>query len=102
GCIESVAAVKQGHSSERNVRVNRERFQRRFEAMSAIGQTPRGGVHRLALTDEDKACRDLLASWCREAGFRVEVDRVGSLLATRPGRERDALPFLIGSHLASQ
>jgi N-carbamoyl-L-amino-acid hydrolase len=54
------------------------------------------------LTDEDKACRDLLASWCREAGFRVEVDSVGSMFATRAGRERDALPLLIGSHLDSQ
>ncbi len=56
----------------------------------------------MALTDEDKACRDLLANWCHEAGFSVEVDRVGSMFATRPGHGEAASPLLIGSHLDSQ
>lgn len=84
------------------LRIDADRFAKRFSKMSAIGRTAGGGVHRLALTDADKACRDLLRSWCEAAGFSVEIDQVGSMFATRTGRDAHAPPILIGSHLDSQ
>lgn len=70
--------------------------------MAQIGATPAGGVTRLTLSDEDRQARDLLASWCREAGLELRVDRIGNMFARRPGREAGLPAILIGSHLDSQ
>ncbi|MGH8779011.1 Zn-dependent hydrolase [Paraburkholderia sp.] len=70
--------------------------------MAKIGATPRGGVRRLALTDEDRLGRERFAQWCRDAGMRVSVDEVGNLFATRAGTDPHAAPVLIGSHLDTQ
>ncbi|OYD74594.1 UNVERIFIED_ORG: N-carbamoyl-L-amino-acid hydrolase [Burkholderia sp. CF145] len=70
--------------------------------MAQIGATPKGGVRRLALTDEDVRGRDLFATWCREAGMTVSVDEIGNLFARREGVRKDAAPVLIGSHLDTQ
>jgi N-carbamoyl-L-amino-acid hydrolase len=42
-------------------------------AMAEIGATARGGSCRLALSDEDKAGRELFAHW-GAAGFKVFVN----------------------------
>ena len=78
--------------------VNRQRLLDRLATMAAIGATDGGGVTRLALSDEDKQARDLLATWMSEAGLEVRIDDVGNMTGHRPGR-RDLPPVLIGSHL---
>ncbi|HDR8938694.1 Zn-dependent hydrolase [Burkholderia vietnamiensis] len=70
--------------------------------MARIGATPRGGVRRLALTDDDRRARDLFAQWCRDAGMTVRVDAIGNLFARRDGADAQAAPVLIGSHLDTQ
>ena len=70
--------------------------------MARVGATPRGGVRRLALTDDDRRGRDLFAQWCRDAGMTVSVDAVGNLFARRDGTDAQAAPVLIGSHLDTQ
>jgi N-carbamoyl-L-amino-acid hydrolase len=82
--------------------INSDRLRCRFDTMAKIGATLRGGMHRLALSHEDKVARDLLASWCRDCGFELTVDRIGNMFATRPGLNPDLPPLLIGSHLDSQ
>jgi N-carbamoyl-L-amino-acid hydrolase len=70
--------------------------------MARIGATPKGGVCRLALSDEDRAGRDLFVRWAREAGCSLSVDRIGNVFARRAGRD-DSLPaVLVGSHADSQ
>src|SRR5471032_2929470 len=71
-------------------------------AMAQIGATPKGGVRRLALTEEDQRGRELFATWCREAGMKVRTDEVGNLFARREGSDANAKPVLIGSHLDTQ
>jgi N-carbamoyl-L-amino-acid hydrolase len=70
--------------------------------MAQVGATARGGVRRLALTEEDRRGRELLADWCRQAGMSVHTDEVGNLFARREGASADAKPVLIGSHLDTQ
>jgi N-carbamoyl-L-amino-acid hydrolase len=70
--------------------------------MAKIGATPKGGVRRLALTEEDRRGRELFATWCREAGMTVRTDEVGNLFARREGTDAKAKPVLIGSHLDTQ
>lgn len=85
-----------------NLRINGGRLIERLMEMAQIGATPKGGVCRVALSDEDKASRDLFVEWCQAAGCSVRVDQVGNIFARRAGTEDDLLPVLIGSHLDSQ
>ncbi len=82
--------------------INGERLWASLMAMAEIGATARGGSCRLALSDEDKAGRELFAHWCREAGLSLSVDRIGNLFARRPGTDPDAAPVMMGSHLDTQ
>jgi N-carbamoyl-L-amino-acid hydrolase len=67
-----------------------------------FGATARGGVNRVALTDEDRRVRDWLVSACKSLDCKVEVDEVGNVFARREGK--DAAPPVIsfGSHLDTQ
>src|SRR5712692_8876028 len=86
----------------RNIQVNGDRLWRSLMEMAKIGATAKGGVCRLALTDLDKAGRELFIAWCREAGCTVRVDRMGNIFARRPGRNPAAAPVMTGSHLDTQ
>ena len=70
--------------------------------MALIGATRKGGVDRQALTDGDKAARDLFTAWCESAGCSVTVDAMGNMFARRPGRDEDLPPVAMASHLDSQ
>lgn len=70
--------------------------------LAGIGATPKGGVKRLTLTDEDRQARDLFARWGREAGLTVEVDAIGNVFARRAGADAALPPVAMGSHLDSQ
>lgn len=63
-----------------------------------IGATPGGGVTRLALSDEDRAARNLLRRRLAEAGLTVRVDDLGTMTGHRPGAEPGPA-VLLGSHL---
>jgi beta-ureidopropionase / N-carbamoyl-L-amino-acid hydrolase len=84
-----------------DLRINAERLWRSLMTMAEIGATPKGGIRRLALTDEDKQARDLFVRWCQEAGLKVAIDRMGNIFARRAGTE-DRPPIVTGSHLDSQ
>ena len=80
------------------LRINAERLMSRLEALAEIGDTGDGGCCRLALTDEDRAGRDLVVSWMRDLGMSVSIDVVGNVVATYPG-ETDEAPVMCGSHI---
>jgi beta-ureidopropionase / N-carbamoyl-L-amino-acid hydrolase len=80
--------------------IDRERLQQSIEELGRIGQTPRGGLTRLALTDEDKRGRDWMVARMHEAGLRVTIDQMGNIFGERAGAA--ALPpVLMGSHVDS-
>lgn len=82
--------------------VDGDRLWRSLMEMAEIGATPGGGVGRLALTDLDKAGRDLFVGWCKEAGLEVRIDRMGNIIGRRAGTDDTAPPVVTGSHLDSQ
>ncbi|MGE8416198.1 MAG: Zn-dependent hydrolase [Pseudomonas sp.] len=84
------------------LKINGERLWASLMAMAEIGATARGGSCRLALSDEDRAGRELFAHWCTQAGMRLSVDPIGNLFARRPGSDPDAAPVMMGSHLDTQ
>jgi N-carbamoyl-L-amino-acid hydrolase len=89
-----------------SLRVNGERLWERLMVMAQIGATPKGGVCRVTLTDEDKDCRDLFIRWCLEAGCAITIDQLGNIFARRTGHssgtQNQLAPVLVGSHLDSQ
>ena len=81
-----------------DLHINKERLLQRLDQLAQIGAIPGNGVCRLALTDDDKAGRDLVVSWMRELGLTITIDQIGNVVATRPGQEADP-PVMTGSHI---
>ncbi len=67
-----------------------------------MGGTPKGGIKRLTVSDEDKRVRDWFKAECEKLGCVVEVDEVGNMFATRAGKRKDLAPIALGSHLDTQ
>ena len=84
------------------LRVNGARLRASLEEMAKIGATPAGGVHRLALSDEDKKARDLFVKWLKEIKLVVTVDEMGNIVGRRPGKSDTLEPVMFGSHIDSQ
>jgi N-carbamoyl-L-amino-acid hydrolase len=79
-------------------RISWPRLRSRLDELGAIGSTGDGGCARLALTDADRDGRDLVVSWMRELGLRVDVDGIGNVVGTWPADATDP-PVLTGSHI---
>jgi beta-ureidopropionase / N-carbamoyl-L-amino-acid hydrolase len=79
-------------------RIKLDRLLARLAAFNRIGALPGGGNCRLALSDEDRAGRDLLVEWMRGAGLAVTIDAIGNIIGLRGGRE-DVAPVMFGSHI---
>ena len=74
-----------------------DRLQRRLAELAAIGAIEgTEGCARLALTDEDKAGRDLVVTWMRDLGLEVTIDGIGNIIAAMPG---EGAPVMCGSHI---
>jgi N-carbamoyl-L-amino-acid hydrolase len=82
--------------------LDRDRFVESMQKQAEIGGTEAGGLHRLALSDEDKAVRDWLTEQMEAAGLDVRVDEFGNMFGRREGTDPDAGTILVGSHLDSQ
>ncbi|MCA9546977.1 MAG: M20/M25/M40 family metallo-hydrolase, partial [Myxococcales bacterium] len=85
-----------------DVRINGDRLWDSLMEMAKIGATEKGGVCRLALTDVDKAARDLFVQWCQEAGCAITIDKMGNIFGRREGTDPSLPPVMMGSHIDSQ
>lgn len=82
-----------------SLRIDRARLLERLAELAAIGAIEgTAGSCRLALTDEDRAGRDLVVEWMRGLDLEVAVDRIGNVIAVMAGRE-PGLPVMCGSHI---
>jgi N-carbamoyl-L-amino-acid hydrolase len=81
-----------------NLRINLDRLLKRLDALGQVGALAGGGVCRLALSDADKAGRNLVTGWMRDLGLGVSVDGIGNVVGVRAGRT-DGPPVMAGSHI---
>ena len=81
-----------------DIRVDGARLSLRLINLAEVGAIPGGGVCRLALTDADKAGRDLVVRWMRELGLAVSIDAIGNVIGVRAGT-RSGPPVMTGSHI---
>ena len=79
-------------------RIDLDRLLGRLDTFNRIGALPGGGNCRLALSDDDRAGRDLLVQWMRELGLAVTIDAIGNIIGVRGGRE-DTAAVMFGSHV---
>jgi N-carbamoyl-L-amino-acid hydrolase len=84
------------------IEINPARLWKDIIESGEIGATEKGGVCRLALSDEDRRVREWFVEACRAEGCEVRFDELGNLFARRQGRRPDLLPIAIGSHLDTQ
>jgi N-carbamoyl-L-amino-acid hydrolase len=82
----------------RRPQINRDRLLDRLAAFNRIGALPSGGNCRLALSDADRAGRDLLVQWMRELSLTVTIDAIGNIIGVRSGAA-DKRPVMFGSHI---
>ena len=80
------------------LRIDGARLMRRKEDLAANGHIEGGGSCRLALTDEDRAGRDLGVTWMHDLGLDVTSDGSGNVIGVRSGRT-DGPPTMTGSHI---
>jgi N-carbamoyl-L-amino-acid hydrolase len=80
------------------LRVDVARLTARLAELAEVGAIEGGGCCRLALSDADRAGRDLVVGWMRDAGLSVSIDRIGNVIGVRAGKT-DGPPVMTGSHI---
>ena len=83
-------------------KINAKRLWQRHLDMADIGATPAGGVHRLALGDEDIEAHLLLVKWADAHGFSIDLDAIGNMFIRRGGSDPSLPPAASGSHTDTQ
>lgn len=82
-----------------DLRIDIDRLIERLAALAEIGAIHgTEGCARLALTDEDRAGRDLVVSWMHDLDLDVTVDGIGNVVGVMAGTADDQ-PVMTGSHI---
>ena len=90
--------MAQSAAGSKLLEVDGRRLLQRLWDLAEIGPIDGGGNNRLALTDADKAGRDLVVTWMRDLGLDVSIDTVGNVVATQPDVGEEP-PVMMGSHI---
>lgn len=86
------------------IRVHGQRLLQRISELGELGaiRGPNGepGSARLALTDDDRAGRDLVVTWMRDLGLEIRIDAIGNVIGvwSTPENEHNAA-VMTGSHI---
>ena len=82
--------------------INGKRMMERVRELGEIGKDAEGRRTRLAASDEDKAGRDKVVEWMKDAELKVVVDRIGNIFGIWETEEnKEKKPIMIGSHIDS-
>lgn len=89
-------------TDQNDLQIDAERLWQRHIEMAEIGGTPGGGVHRLALGEEDITAHRVLADWALARNFTIELDAIGNMFIRRDGLDPSLPPATSGSHTDTQ
>ena len=82
-----------------DLRIDINRLLQRLADLAAIGAIEgTEGCARLALTDEDKAGRDLVVAWMEDLDLVVSIDGIGNVMGLMAGQS-EGPPVMCGSHI---
>jgi len=82
-----------------HLKINKKRLLADIEALSKIGGTADGGVHRPALSDADLEARRWFRTKAEAVKLTVTQDGIGNLSAIWPSATPGARTVMFGSHL---
>lgn len=83
-----------------NLSINSERLLNRIQELGKTGRDNDNKLSRVAASDADKAGRDQLVTWIKEAGLEVEIDKIGNIFGIwYSTQNRNEAPILLGSHI---
>ncbi|NMM64432.1 Zn-dependent hydrolase [Clostridium sp. P21] len=83
-----------------NLSINSESLLNRLQELGQTGRENDNKLSRVAASYADKAGRDKVVTWMKEAGLEVAIDRIGNIFGTWYGTEnRNEEPILLGSHI---
>ncbi len=85
-----------------NLSIDEARLWSTLMETARFGATPKGGIRRLTLSDEDRQVREWLREAAEAIGLSVTVDAMGNMFAVRPGKDASRPPIAFGSHLDTQ
>ena len=71
----------------------------RLKELGATGRDEAGRLCRVAATDADREGRDLLCGWLKQAGLRIEVDRIGNIYGIWEPEGATGDSVILGSHI---
>jgi beta-ureidopropionase / N-carbamoyl-L-amino-acid hydrolase len=89
-------------SSSPSLQLDGELLIKQLRELGEIGADAEvGGRTRIALTDDERAGRDLVVKWMRELDLEVRFDRIGNIFGTLRSNTGDGnqRPLMIGSHI---
>jgi beta-ureidopropionase / N-carbamoyl-L-amino-acid hydrolase len=89
-------------SSSPSLQLDGELLIKQLRELGEIGADAEvGGRTRIALTDDERAGRDLVVKWMRELDLEVRFDRIGNIFGTLRSDAGDGnqRPLMIGSHI---
>jgi N-carbamoyl-L-amino-acid hydrolase len=92
-------------SATTSIAIDRDRLLHRLGELAQIGRIQgTSGCSRLALTDADRAGRDLVRTWMEDLGLTVRIDGIGNVIATThhgggDGPGSGPAPVMAGSHI---
>lgn len=76
--------------------INGKRMMERVRELGEIGKDAEGRRTRLAASDEDKAGRDKVVEWMKDAELKVVVDRIGNIFGIWETEEnKEKKPIMI-------
>lgn len=81
--------------------ISGERISERLSHLSKIGRTSSNGSNRPGYSQEEKAAKELIASWMREAGLDVRFDGGGNVIGRLAGKNPELPAIVSGSHVDS-
>jgi beta-ureidopropionase / N-carbamoyl-L-amino-acid hydrolase len=93
------AAPAQARRTVAVPQIDAARFRADFDALGAIGRTPRGGVHRPTFSESHLAARAWFLDRAAAAGLETHVDAAGNHSALLRTHSGEAPTLLLGSHL---
>lgn len=81
------------------IAIDAARLLARLKELGATGRDEAGRLCRIAATDADRAGRNLLCGWLRQAGLRIEIDRIGNIYGIWEPDGVSGNPMVMGSHI---
>lgn len=82
------------------LKINEQRLLNRINQLGEIGIDENGARTRAAASDTEKAGRDQVVAWMKEAGLRVAVDYIGNIFGIwETESNKHEAPIMMGSHI---